>query len=96
MKSRDFPSCPVVKNPPCNIGNVGLIHGLGTKILHAKQQLSPHAYHNHWACVPELESLWAKTKIPHDAVKTPSATTKTSMRQINKYRKKKKNEEPYS
>ena len=76
MKNRDFPSCPVFKNPPCNTGNVGLIRGPGTKILYAEEQLSLHACHNYWACVPELESLCADVKIPHDAMKTPSATTK--------------------
>ena len=76
MKKRDFPSCPVFKNPPCNTGNVGLTHGPGTKILYAEEQLSPDACHNYWACVPEIESLCADIKIPHDAMKTPSATTK--------------------
>ena len=30
---RDFPGGPVVKNPPCNAGEVGSIPGQGTKIL---------------------------------------------------------------
>ena len=29
---RDSPGGPVVKNPPCNAGNVGLIPGQGMKI----------------------------------------------------------------
>ena len=29
--SWDFPGEPVVKNSPCNVGDVGLIQGLGTK-----------------------------------------------------------------
>ena len=41
-KSRDFPGGPVVKNPPCNTGDAGLIPGQGTKIPHAEKQLSPH------------------------------------------------------
>ena len=38
---RDFPGGPVVKNPPYNAGDVGLIPGQGTKIPHAAGQLSP-------------------------------------------------------
>ena len=41
--NRDFPGGPVVKNPPFNAGDVGLIPGQGTKIPHAVRQLSPHA-----------------------------------------------------
>ena len=37
---RDFPGGPVVKNPPCNAGHVGLIPGWGTKIPHATEQVS--------------------------------------------------------
>ena len=36
----DFPGGPVVKNPPSNAGDVGLIPGQGTKIPHAAGQLS--------------------------------------------------------
>ena len=49
---KDFPGCPVVKNPPCNAGDMGSTPGQGTKIRHALEQLSPHAtttepvYHN--------------------------------------------------
>ena len=40
------PGGPEVTNPPCNVGDVSLICGMGTKIPHATGQLSP----------------WAKTK----------------------------------
>ena len=40
IKTGDFPSCPVVKNPPSNAGDTGLIPGWGTKIPHASGQLS--------------------------------------------------------
>ena len=40
-KNRDFPGGSVVKNLPCNLGDVGWIPGQGTKILHSKEQLSP-------------------------------------------------------
>ena len=32
---RDFPGGPMVKNPPSNSGDAGLIPGKGTKIPHA-------------------------------------------------------------
>ena len=37
----DFPGGPLVKNLPSNAGDEGLIPGLGTKIPHALEQLSP-------------------------------------------------------
>ena len=40
MEILGFPGGPVVKNPPCNVGDVGLIPGQGTKIPHAVGQLS--------------------------------------------------------
>ena len=39
----DFPGGPVVKNPPSDAGDAGLIPGWGTKIPHAVEQLSPSA-----------------------------------------------------
>ena len=41
--TRDFPGGPVVKNPPSNAGDTGLIPGRGTKVPHTTGQLSPHA-----------------------------------------------------
>ena len=35
----DFPGGPVVKDPPSNVGDMGLIPGGGTKIPHAAGQL---------------------------------------------------------
>ena len=35
----DFPGGPVVKNLPCNAGDLGSIPGCKTKILHAMEQL---------------------------------------------------------
>ena len=40
---RDFPGGPVVKNPPSNAADMGLIPGQGIKIPHAAGQLSPRA-----------------------------------------------------
>ena len=39
MLHRDFPGGPVVKNLPCDAGDIGSIPGQGTKILHATEQL---------------------------------------------------------
>ena len=38
---RDFPGGPVVKNPPCNAGDMGSIPSQGTEIPHTTEQLSP-------------------------------------------------------
>ena len=57
---QDFPDSPVVKNPPCNAGDIDSIFGQGTKIPHAVEQLSS------WAREPslQLESLCAAMKGP--------------------------------
>ena len=39
----DVPGCPVVKNPLCNAGGVGLIPGWETEIPHPGEHLSPRA-----------------------------------------------------
>ena len=61
--SRDFPSGPVVKNPPCNAGDAGLIPGQGTKIPHVSRQLSLSA--------TTIEPKYHNKKIPHDPSKIP-------------------------
>jgi len=43
----------VVKNPPSNIGDLGLIPGQGTKIPHAVRQLSQGATAREPACHSE-------------------------------------------
>ena len=40
MKRWNFSDVPVVKNPPANAGNAGLIPSQGTKIPHTTEQLS--------------------------------------------------------
>ena len=40
---RDFAGGPVVKNPPCNAGDTGLIPDRETKIPRAVEQLSSSA-----------------------------------------------------
>ena len=42
LPTRDFPGGPLVKNPPLNQWDVGLIPGWGTKIPHTGEQLSLH------------------------------------------------------
>ena len=63
---RDFPGGPVVKNPPSNAGDAGLIPGQGTKLPHATGQLSPCAATTEptcsGACAPQLRSNAAKNK----------------------------------
>ena len=39
----DFPDSPLVKNPPCNAGDTGLISGEGTKIPCVSEQLRLNA-----------------------------------------------------
>ena len=52
----DFPGGPVVKNPPCNARDVGLIPSQGTKIPHT-MELSLRASTAEPAGTPQLESL---------------------------------------
>ena len=82
-RRRGFPVDPVVKNSPCNAGDVSLIPGQGTKILHSVGQLSP------WATTTEPSHHIQRVHSPQqevqdDATKTPSITTKTRCSQINK------------
>ena len=55
----DFPGGPVVKNPPSNAGDAGLIPGRGTKIPRATGKLSLHSTTTELvrsgAHVPQLE-----------------------------------------
>ena len=66
----DSPDIPVVKNLPCNAGDVGSIPVRGTKIPRAMEQLNPcaattePAHQNYWARTPELQSPRTGTKQP--------------------------------
>ena len=64
----------MVKNPPCNAGNLGLVHGWGTKIPQASRQQSPSTTATEPTCSgaggPQLET------IPH------AETTKLVHRQL--------------
>ena len=58
LTSEDFPGGPVVKNPPCNAGDVGSIPGQRTKIPHAVKQIYPHR--NKRSCRMQLRPIAAK------------------------------------
>ena len=55
-----LPGGPVVKNPPCNAGDVGSIPGQGTKTTCAVEQLSPHTKTREGPCA---EAHLVKPKI---------------------------------
>ena len=90
----------MVKNPPCNAGDMGSIPGWGTKIPYAAGQLSlcvtPTELEHSGTHAPQLQSLsnqrpghsWRahmpQQKTPRDTMKK-TATTKTRRSQINKY-----------
>ena len=67
----DFPGGPVVKNPPASAGDTGLIPGLGTKILHAAEQLNPYTATTEPPCYGGAHGL--QQKIPHNAMLIPRA-----------------------
>ena len=55
---RDFPGGPVVKNPPCNAGDEGLIPGGGTKIPRALERPSLCTTEN--PCAAMKNPAWCK------------------------------------
>ena len=74
---------PVVNNLPSNAGDVGLIPGWRTKILHAAGRLSPCATTTEpmysGACTSQLErSLHIPMKSPHTTTKAPACRNKES------------------
>ena len=88
---KNFPGGPLVKNLPCNAGDVGLLPAWGTKIPHAAEQLS-HVCHKYWS-LRALESThcnyWAqKSQLElsqRAAMKDPMWHNKDPLRQISKY-----------
>ena len=85
----------VVKNLPCNAGNVGSIPGGGPKIPCVVGQLNPQAAATEstatttepglsGARVPQLKTCAPQRKISRDAMKILRAATKTQHSQINK------------
>ena len=65
----DFPGSPVVKNIPCDAGDLGSIPGWGTQILHTMGQLRPHAITKE-ACTLQGRPNVAKTfkKLKHNSI----------------------------
>ena len=80
----------MVKNPPCNAEDVGLIPVQATKFPHAFRQLSLQAATTEPACsgahVSQLESLWTATK-PTGCDQRSRGTKKDPMQQIKKQNK---------
>ena len=66
-----LPGGPVVKNPPCNAEDVGLIPGWGTKIPHAAEQLSLSA---------TITEAWVLCS-PHATTRVCASQQKTPMMQ---------------
>ena len=68
MMAKELLWWPVVKNPPCNVGDTGLIPGQGIKMLHAAEQLNLQATISEPTCsrtrMPQLESPCASMKDP--------------------------------
>ena len=79
MTHRDFPGSPVVKNPPCNAGDVGSISGRGAKTPHAMEQLTLCAATIEPVCLELVSHNWRahvlQRKILHDATKILHAKT---------------------
>ena len=68
----------MVKNLPCNVGDVGLIPGQGTKIPHAKMS------RGNYILMSQLLSPHATTRVRVPQGKIPRDTTKIQHKQINK------------
>ena len=72
---------PMVKNPPCNAGEMGSTPGQGTKIPHATEQLNPCTTITESTCsrahVLQLENLHAATTEAHvPLLESPQTTGK--------------------
>ena len=77
-KWRDFSGGPVVKNPPCNAGDLGSIPDWITKIPHATGQLSQQT-------TTRVQVL--RWKIQNDPRKIPRAANEIGHSQISKFKK---------
>ena len=72
-----FPGGPVVKSPPSNAGDTGLIPGQRTKIPHAAGQLSP------WATTNELIHLNERVFVPQTTEPTRSGACAPQLEREN-------------
>ena len=81
-----LPGGLMVKNPPCNAEDVGLIPVQATKIPHAFRQLSLQAATTEPTCsgahVSQLKSLCTATKVPQGATKDLVPLRKTPCRKL--------------
>ena len=75
----------MVKNPPCNTGEAGLVPGGRIKILHASGQLSLQAATMESVCLLKREVHIPQQKVQHNTSKILLAAAKTKYSQINKY-----------
>ena len=75
MDKGDFPSGPVVKNWPYNVGDAGSTPGQGTKIPHATGQLSPHATTTELACLNKRDRVLQNYRVHALWSRSPCATT---------------------
>ena len=91
MTHRDFPGSSVVKNPPCNAGDVGSISGQGAKTPYAMEQLTLCAATIEPACSELVSHNWRahvlQRKILRDATKILHAKTEDSCKKIKKFKK---------
>ena len=80
-KDGNFPGSPVVKNPPSNAGDAGLILGQGSKIPHVAGQPSLRALeparHDYRACMPQLLSPRNLELVRHQLERSPRTATKS-------------------
>ena len=77
----------MVRNPPCNAGDMDSIPGKGIKILHVSGQLSLGAATKpacSAACVPSWREAH-RLQLNHGATEILRATTETPCHKINKY-----------
>ena len=84
---KELPCGPVVKNPPCNAGVVGLIPGQEMKMPCTMEQISPHTPATEAMCsgapTSQLESA-LQEKTLHDTTEIPQAATKAQHSQVNR------------
>ena len=82
----DFPGGAVVRNPPANAGDTGLIPGLGRSYMPRSNEARAHNYwvctlepmsHNYWACMPQLLSpdAWSPCSATREATTMRSLHT---------------------
>ena len=69
IEHRDFPCSPMVKNQPCNAGDISLIPGRRAKIPLAAEQLSPSFFQTKALDISGSDDEMARPKKPDQAIK---------------------------